>query len=115
LKAEVDVPPQVQDGLSALYVLRAMSFKPGEAFTLPVIDDGSMYSVRMEVGGSETVRVPLGPTEAWNVKISITDAEGQPAATNTAVWISTDARRLPVKLQAELPVGNFVLVLRDVR
>jgi hypothetical protein len=115
LKAEVDVPPQVQDGLSALYVLRAMSFKPGETFTLPVIDDGSMYSARMEVVGSENVRVPIGPTDAWNVKISITDAEGQPAASNTAVWISNDARRLPVKLQAELPVGNFVLVLRDVR
>ncbi len=32
-----------------------------------------------------------------------------------AVWISTDARRLPVRLQADLPVGNFNLVLREVR
>jgi hypothetical protein len=28
-----------------------------------------------------------------------------------AVWISADARRLPLKLQAELPVGAFVLTL----
>ena len=27
------------------------------------------------------------------------------------VWISDDAKRLPVKLQGELPVGAFVLTL----
>ena len=32
-----------------------------------------------------------------------------------AVWISTDERRLPVKLQADLPIGSFTMMLRDVR
>jgi hypothetical protein len=48
------------------------------------------------------------------MKVGITDAQGQPVWKNNEVWISNDARRLPVKLQAELPVGHFVLVLRDI-
>ena len=36
LKGEFDIPPQVQDGLSAVYILRAMNFKVGDRITLPV-------------------------------------------------------------------------------
>ena len=115
LKTDFDVPPQVQDGLSAVYVLRAMNFKAGDRITLPVADDGSMYSVHADPVAVEQVRVPLGTLEAWRVNVSIVDAQGQPAARDAAVWYSTDARRLPVKLQAELPVGHFVLLLRDAR
>jgi hypothetical protein len=114
LKAEFDIPPQVQDGLSAVYVLRSMTFKTGDSITLPVADDGSMYAVRADATALERVRVPLGTMDAWRLNISITDAEGKPAARDAAVWISSDARRLPIKLQAELPVGHFVLLLRSV-
>ena len=108
------VPPQVQDGLSALYVLRAMTFKPGDRLMLPVTDEGALYRLQMEVGASERVSVPLGSMNAWNLKTAILDAQGAPAMTNVTIWISTDARRLPVKIEAELPVGRFVLSLRDV-
>jgi hypothetical protein len=43
----------------------------------------------------------------------VLDASGQPAIGDAAVWYSTDARRLPIKLQGRLPVGHFVLVLRE--
>jgi uncharacterized protein DUF3108 len=114
LKAEFDIPPQVQDGLSAVYILRAMNFKAGARITLPVADDGSLYSVHADAIALESVRVPLGTLEAWRLNVSITDAEGKPAARDAVVWISSDARRLPLKLQAELPVGHFVLLLRSV-
>ena len=115
LKEDLDVPPQVQDGLSSVYVLRAMAFKAGERITLPVTNDGAMFSVNADPVGVESVRVPLGTMDAWRVNVAIVDAEGQPAARDAAVWISNDGRRLPLKLQAELPVGHFVLVLREAR
>jgi hypothetical protein len=115
LKIDVDVPPQAQDGLSALYVLRSMTFSQGQRVTLPVLDDGMLYNVQVQAGAVERVRVPYGSVDAWNLRIAIADADGQPAAKNAALWITNDARRLPVKMQADLPVGSFVLVLRDVR
>jgi hypothetical protein len=114
LKSEFDVPAQVQDGLSAVYVLRAMNFKAGERISMPVTDDGNVYTVQADPVATEQVRVPLGTMEAWRVNVSVVDAAGQPAISDAAVWYSTDARRLPIKLQGKLPVGHFVLVLREI-
>lgn len=114
LKNEFDVPPQVQDGLAAIYVLRAMNFKAGDRVSLPVADDGNLYTVQADPAALEQVRVPLGTMEAWRVNVSVVDAAGKPAVSDAVVWYSTDARRLPIKLQGKLPVGHFVLVLREV-
>jgi hypothetical protein len=115
IRADVNVPAQVQDGLSALYALRASPLSAGTRLTYPILDDGSLYTVAMQAAATERIKVPLGDLEAWNMKVSITDAQGKPVGQNIGVWISSDARRLPLKLQAELPVGNFVLALRDAK
>lgn len=106
------IPKNVQDGLSTLYVLRTMALKPGASFTVPVADSGLLYTVKFDVGTPAPIRVPLGTMDAWPLRIAITDMAGQPAGQNVGAWISTDARRLPLKLQADLPVGNFALALR---
>lgn len=112
-KIDFAVPPQTQDGLAMLYALRARTFKTGDRLTNPVSDGGALYTVNIEVGAPEPIRVPLGEFSAWNLKIGLVDAERQPVWKNVTVWISNDTRRLPVKLQAELPVGQFVLALRE--
>ena len=55
----------------------------------------------------------MGQVDAWKLRITILDYDNQPVGNNIGAWISTDARRLPVKLQADLPVGNFALALRS--
>lgn len=113
--ARVDfaVSPQTQDGLAVLYALRARAFKAGDRLTMSIADGGSLYTMSATVGAPERVRVPLGEFSAWNLTVGLVDAQGQPVWQNVAVWISSDARRLPIKMQAELPVGQFVLALRD--
>ena len=46
---------------------------------------------------------------------AIRDTKGQVVGRGLAVWISDDARRLPVRIQAQLPVGSFVLTLKEAR
>src|SRR5438034_4508388 len=108
------VPPFTQDALSAVYVLRAVPLKAGDVMTMPVTDDGTNYKLQVNVGANERVRAPFGEVGAWKLKLSIFDAAGKPQGKNVALWISDDARRLPMKVQAELPVGTFTLNLRDV-
>jgi hypothetical protein len=114
-KVDFPIPAGTQDGLAAFYTIRNRAFKIGERFSLPVADSGSMFTVQVEVAAPELVKVPVGEFSSWNLKAAITDAQGQPVWKNIGVWISNDARRMPVKLQAELPVGNFALVLREAR
>jgi hypothetical protein len=115
IRADVNVPAQVQDGLSALYAMRASNLSVGTKLTYPILDDGALYTVAMQAAASERIKVPLGDMDAWNMKVNITDAQGHAVGQNIGVWISNDARRLPLKLQAELPVGNFVLALREAK
>lgn len=113
-KLQYPVPPQTQDGLSALYMLRTKTLKPGEHLTFPVADSGALYTVDVNVGQPETVKTRATETMAWPLTGVIKDADGQSEWKNIGAWISVDARHLPVKMQAELPVGQFVLSLRDV-
>jgi hypothetical protein len=104
-----------QDALSAIYVLRALPLKPGEKMTMPVTDNGINYRVQFEAGAVEQVRAPIGERSAIKIRLSVADDKNQPVGKNIAIWISDDARRLPVKLTAELPVGSFNLLLREAK
>jgi hypothetical protein len=80
-----------------------------------VADDGALYQVALETLAPERVRTPIGDVSAWNLRLTILDATKKAVTTNTAIWISDDARRLPVRLQSDLPLGTFVLALREAR
>ena len=114
-KLDYPVPANTQDGLAALYFLRTRTFKAGDRLTVPVADSGSLYNLQVTVSGPVPVKVGAGDMNAWTLKGFITDANNLPVWDNIAIWISTDARRLPVKMQADLPVGEFVLALRSVQ
>jgi len=113
MKDELAIPANVQDGLATLYALRGHAFRAGETISVPVTDDGMLYTVNFDVGAPEPIKVPLGAVTAWNLRVTILDGTKQAVGNNVRAWISTDARRLPVRLQADLPVGNFALALRS--
>lgn len=115
IKTNVTVPAQVQDGLSVIYALRAMTLSPGKTLSYSILDEGALYTLSLNTVGSENVRVPLGDFKAWKLCVRIVDTQGRPVGENLGLWISNDARRLPVKMQADLPVGSFALALREVQ
>ena len=114
-KDEFATSAVTQDALSAIYVLRAIPMKAGDKMTMPVTDNGINYKVQLDVGALEKVRTPMGEQQALKVRLSVFDDKNQAVGKNIAIWMSTDARRLPVKLQADLPVGSFNLVLREAK
>jgi hypothetical protein len=107
------VPPYIQDALSAVYVLRAVPVESGARITMPVTDSGTNYKVQVEVGPAERIKTPFAEASAWKFKLTITEAGGKAVGRNVLLWMSDDPRRLPMKLQADLPIGSFNLTLRD--
>jgi hypothetical protein len=110
----LSLPAYTQDPLSAIFVIRAMELKAGQTMSMPVSLNGDTLKVQVSVGEPETIASGLGQLRCWKVTPTLFDAKGQPDARKLTLWISDDARRLPVALQAELPVGRFGLTLRDV-
>jgi hypothetical protein len=107
------LPSYTQDGLGAIFVLRSIPLKAGGTMTMPVSDSGKIYQVKVTVGGREAVETGIGSVAAWKITPVVHDERGRPNGQQLALWISDDARRLPVKLLAGLAVGSFVLVLKD--
>jgi hypothetical protein len=114
-KADFPTSAVTQDALSAIYVLRAIPLKAGDRMTMPVSDNGVNYKVQFDVGALESLKTPLGVQSAWRVRLSVFDDANKAIGKNVAIWMSDDARRLPLKLQADLPVGSFNLTLREAR
>lgn len=108
------LPPLTQDSLSALYVLRCIpGLKAGDKFNMPVTDAGDVYKVQMQVAALESLKTPLGTMNALKIVPVITGSKTEPPR-GLSIWISDDPRRLPLKIEAQLAVGKFVVSLRKV-
>jgi Protein of unknown function (DUF3108) len=106
------VPPLSQDPLSAIFVVRARALKAGQGFTMPVVDGSDIYQTRWQVAGPEPLTTPIGTLPAWRLTPALSDVAGRPILDQSiTLWLSDDARRLPLKLAAGLPVGTFTLTL----
>ena len=113
-RLELQIPAATQDAVSAIFALRAMDLKPGQAVVMPLSINGQTYRVRVVTGNRETVNCGLGSINAWKLTPSLLDEQnGESDAQNMAIWISDDARRLPVLMQADFAVGTFKLTLRS--
>lgn len=114
VKKDLAIPGFTQDALSAIYVLRSITFKPGEKFNIPVSDTGNVYKVQMQVGASEPVKTGMGTITGVKITPVITGPD-KDSPRGLALWISDDARRLPLKMEAQLLVGKVTVTLRQVR
>ena len=114
VEKNLSLPAFTQDALSALYVLRSIPMKPGEKFNMPVTDAGDIYKVQMQVGTVEPVKTGLGTVNGLKIVPVVTMTKGTPPR-GLALWLSDDARRLPLKIEAQLPVGKFTVTLRAAR
>jgi hypothetical protein len=112
---DLSLPAYAQDSLSAIYVIRSLPLKDKLKLTMPVVDGDDVYRVQVAVTGHENVTTPFGQFLAWRITPTVLSAQGKPQGRGLSLWISDDARKLPLRMEAEMPVGRFVLSLRDAR
>ena len=109
------LPGGTHDPLSAIFALRTLPLRRGLRVSMPVADAGRLYQVDVTVTGREPVWTPLGERAAWRVVPSVAAGDQPAEARDLVIWISDDERRLPLRMDAEMPVGAFRLVLREAR
>jgi hypothetical protein len=107
------MPAFAHDVLTSLYYLRTLPLTVGETIVLDVNSGAQTWPLKVEVKSIETVRVPAGKFECYRVQPLIA-GEGLFMQTgNLEVWLTTDARRLPVLMRSRVMVGAFVAELLD--
>jgi hypothetical protein len=116
VKSEFKTQPGTLDPISALYVVRTLPLKEGHRTTVPFASNGKNYRLNLAVGRRETVKTGLGQVTAWRVTPTVQDENGRPTTTrNLTLWVSDDARKLPLRMEVDLPVGAFALTLSSVK
>jgi hypothetical protein len=109
------MPALSQDPLAAVYVMRALPLKAGQVLTMPIVDGPEVFNARWQIAGPEPITTTVGVSQAWRLTPTLSDAQGKPvSARRMTMWLSNDARRLPLKLEVALSAGSFTLTLTRV-
>lgn len=99
------------DPLAALYFTRLAPLVPGTQIERPVTDGKKMVTGRARVSGREKIAVPAGVFDTLVIEPDLRDVGGvfekSPAA-SIRLWLSDDARRIPVRVESKVVVGYFV-------
>lgn len=105
LEKELDTPGCVHDVVGALAKLRTLtSLQPGQATTLPISDGKKMVMARVEAQERETVSTKLGRFPAIRYEAFLFNDILFKRNARLFVWISDDARRLPVQVQVRMRI-----------
>jgi hypothetical protein len=110
---ELETPPCVYEYMGALMKLRSMRLEPGQSTQIPMTDGKKFSNVKVDAEERETVRIGAVTYNTMRYEIHMFNGVliGRKARMN--VWITEDARRLPVQLRVRMSVlvGTITLQL----
>jgi hypothetical protein len=103
----VAVRPGTRDPLGFAYALRAADWSTPEV-RMSVYDGRDLFDVSAKRESSgEMVKVPAGTFSTSRIGISIFRGGKEVPAVHFVTWLTDDAAKTPVIIQAELPFGNI--------
>jgi len=104
------------DLISGLYSLRLMPLAVGKSFRMSVSDSGLVYDIPVRVTAREQQRTIFGKQWCFRVEPEVfgpnrlIEREG-----SMIIWITDDARRLPVRSQVNSPYGRIEIKLKTAK
>jgi hypothetical protein len=109
------LPAGSRDALTALWYLRALPIAPGFTIEIPVNDAGRNLSLAVRVGDRETIDVNGRQEEAFRVEPRIRARVERRRPIDATIWLSADARRIPLVADVAAGFGRVRLKLVDYR
>ena len=106
----------VQDLLTAVYFLRAKPLAPGASFEMQLSDSGKVYRVPVTVHAeSKKFKSAVGRVRVVRVEMGMF-GEGRPleGEGRVTLWVSDDARRLPVRARISSDIGTLDISLKSI-
>jgi hypothetical protein len=98
------------DTLSSVYYLRTLRLDKEKPIELQVFS-GKPHMLQVEIQGREKLTVPAGTFQT--IRVEPKSTAGSLMGKNLVLWLSDDARRIPVQLRSKLKVGTLVGKLKS--
>jgi hypothetical protein len=112
---EASSPSWVQDMVSAIYFVRTRSLNLGEIITVPITDAGQVYDIEAVVEAREEVKASAGKFNAIRLNAKVFDGRFIRRSGEMLMWISDDARRLPVRVRIKTSGATINVDLKSAR
>lgn len=97
------------DMLSSFYYMRALPFetwKPGHVVSLNIYSGKRKELLTIKYLGVENVDYDKKKYSCWHIRFVFTGENRTKTSDDMDAWISTDGKRLPIKLEGKLKVGT---------
>lgn len=113
-KIASEIKTDVHDMVSGIYALRMMPLAVGKVFEITVSDSGLVYKVPVRVTQREIQKTVLGKVMCFRIEPEIfginrlIEQEG-----SMLIWITDDARRIPVRSQIKSNIGKIEVKLKQ--
>jgi hypothetical protein len=104
------------DLISSLYSLRLMPLAVGKSFRISISDSGLVYDITIKVTAREQQKTIFGKQWCFRVEPGIfgpnrlIEREG-----DMTIWVTDDARRLPVRSVVNSPYGKIDIRLKSAK
>jgi hypothetical protein len=91
-----------QDVLTVIYYLRTRKLEPGKSFDVPVTDAGKVFTLSVAVAERKEIDTVLGRVSTIRIEPALFgDNAAVRAKGKLSIWVTDDARRLPVRAQSK--------------
>jgi hypothetical protein len=107
----LDVPDGTQDAASALLWIRLQPLTDASHLELPVFTNHDTFTLVADVVGRELLDTPAGRFQTLKLKVKTGFDREFAQKRDSFLWLSDDARHIPVKIESEFTVGSVTATL----
>jgi hypothetical protein len=102
LAKETDIPACVHDVIGGMLFLKTLHLEPGHSTQVPVSDGKKTVSAKIAAQQREQIKVPAGTFKTIRYEAFLFNNVLYRRDGHLYIWLSDDARKLPVRLQVRL-------------
>lgn len=104
----------VWDIISGFYYLRTQPLEIGKTIYIGIFDSNKFFKAEINVLRKEKIAIPnMGEVGTVVVKPELKSEGLFQSKGDILIWLTDDEKRIPVKVETKVPVGNVVAELRD--
>jgi hypothetical protein len=112
-RREDEFTPYAQDIFSSLYYMRTHDMKVGDKVKFVVHDNGKNWEMTIEVLKEEKVWTRLGSVDTLLLHPTVERNGEKFTKGKLMLWVTNDAKKVPVKYEAELRIGSMKGNIKD--
>jgi len=112
-----NVQENMHDILSAFYYARSLDntkFDVGKEVSLNTFFDEEHFPMKFKVIGRETIKTKLGKVKCFKVRPILQKGRVFKNEEDLTLWVSDDANRIPIRMQANVLVGSIKMDIKQV-